>query len=292
VAEQASAFAKQPVQIAISSVIYGPVTVGLRRHILLVPSGFLEHLASADLDALLAHEFAHMRRRDFAWNLLYELLSLPIAFHPMLQLTRSRLAETREMICDEMAAHAVAGRDSYARSLLRLASTLAGQAPIKPLHAIGIFDANIFERRVMNLTQIRPGVSTPRRFAIAALCAFVALSACASALALRLEVGSSQTPSEHPKSIHVKYDNLKLVTRVTPVYPPKAKAAGISGTVVLDGTISKEGIPEQLKIVSGPSEFQPSALDAVRQWRWEPYLLNGDPVEVQTTITVVYSIDK
>jgi TonB family protein len=279
-----------PVQIAVSSAIPGPVTIGLRRHILLVPPGFLDNLEEADLNALLAHEFAHIRRLDFAKNLFYELLSLPIAFHPILRLTRSHLSETREMACDELAAEAVAGRETYARSLLRLASMLASPLPATPLHAIGIFDANIFERRVMNLTQPRPIISASRRAAIAAVCAVVALTACASAMALRLEVAQAQTPAQNPKSIHVKYDDLKLTTEVQPVYPPKARAAGISGSVVLDATISKEGVPENLKVVKGPRDLQSSALDAVRQWRWQPYLLNGDPIEVKTTVTVVYSL--
>jgi TonB family protein len=285
--QRSSIFAPNPVQVAISTVISGPVTIGVLRRVLLLPPGFLERVSDADLDAVLAHELAHMRRRDFAKNLVYGFLSLPAAYHPALWLTAARLAETREMVCDEAAA--IAGRESYARALLRLASMLSDPAPTRTLHAIGIFDANIFERRVMNLTLRRIETPRARRIAIMAACAVIALTTCVSALALRMEVTAQ---SEHPAKIHVKADDLKILTQVTPVYPEEAKRARIEGSVLLDVIISKEGVPENIRIEEGSRELQQSALDAVRQWRWQPYLLNGEPIEVETTVTVVYTLEK
>jgi periplasmic protein TonB len=75
-----------------------------------------------------------------------------------------------------------------------------------------------------------------------------------------------------------------------PVYPPIAKAARISGTVVLSATISKAGTIEGLKVMSGPPMLQNSALEAVRNWRYKPYILNGEPVEVETQINVVFNL--
>jgi Zn-dependent protease with chaperone function len=93
-------FGVDAAQLAVSPMTSGPVTVGVRRGALLVPPGLLDGLGEGDLDAVFAHEFAHMRRHDFAKNLVYELLSLPVAYHPLLWLTRSRVAEGREMVCD------------------------------------------------------------------------------------------------------------------------------------------------------------------------------------------------
>jgi protein TonB len=81
-----------------------------------------------------------------------------------------------------------------------------------------------------------------------------------------------------------------LVSEVKPVYPPIAKAARQSGTVVLHALISKTGTIEDLKVVSGNAMLQSAALDAVRQWRYRPYMLNGEPVEVDTTINVVFNL--
>ena len=130
---------------------------------MLVPPEFLESVSESEMEAVLAHEFAHMRRRDFAKNLMYEALSLPVAYHPLLWLTRLRLAESREMVCDRMAADALRGRERYVRSLLRLASMLSDRPPTRILHAIGIFDANTFERRVMSLTKRSGEVRGVRR---------------------------------------------------------------------------------------------------------------------------------
>jgi protein TonB len=81
-----------------------------------------------------------------------------------------------------------------------------------------------------------------------------------------------------------------LVFRTTPAYPPIAMAARVSGTVVLAATISKSGSIEDLRVVSGPAMLRNSAMDAVKNWRYRPYLLNNQPVEVETTINVVFSM--
>jgi protein TonB len=74
------------------------------------------------------------------------------------------------------------------------------------------------------------------------------------------------------------------------VYPAIAKAARIQGTVVLHATISKTGSIEGLSVVSGPPMLQSAALNAVKTWRYKPYLLNGEPVEVETTVNVVFNM--
>ncbi len=280
-----------PIHVAISSLVTGPVTLGILRRVLLLPPGFLSRVTEADLDAVLAHELAHIERRDFAKNLFYGFLSLPIAYHPALWLTTARLAESREMVCDETAASSITGRDSYARALLRLASMLTEPMPIRTLHAIGIFDANIFERRIMNLTQSRMKLTPTRHAAIAAAIMLLAFATGISALALHTSVGP-EAQTQNPKYLQVKQDSMKIVSRVQPVYPKAAKEARVEGSVVIGTVISKDGVPEKLKVVSGPKDLQQSAIEAVSHWRWEPYLLNGEPVEVETTVTVEYSLEK
>jgi len=81
-----------------------------------------------------------------------------------------------------------------------------------------------------------------------------------------------------------------LIQKTTPTYPPIAKAARVSGTVVIQATISKTGTIENLKVVSGPAMMQQAALDAVRTWRYRPYLLNGEPVEVETEIKLQFRL--
>ena len=82
-----------------------------------------------------------------------------------------------------------------------------------------------------------------------------------------------------------------LVHRVLPVYPPMARATRTAGRVELQATISRTGTIENLHVASGPSLLLQAAIDAVRQWRYRPYLLNGEPVEVETTINVDFRLD-
>jgi periplasmic protein TonB len=82
----------------------------------------------------------------------------------------------------------------------------------------------------------------------------------------------------------------KLVNKVPPQYPEVAKSAHVTGTVVLHAVISRGGDIEQLQLVSGPPLLAKAAMDAVTQWRYRPTVLNGQPVEVDTTISVVFSL--
>jgi periplasmic protein TonB len=81
-----------------------------------------------------------------------------------------------------------------------------------------------------------------------------------------------------------------LLEKTMPQYPAVARVAGIQGVVVLQATISQNGLIQNLRVISGPPMLQRAAMDAVRSWRYKPYLLNGQPVEVETTISVVFKL--
>lgn len=99
-------------------------------------------------------------------------------------------------------------------------------------------------------------------------------------------------PKVTPKRVSVggNVQSAKLINQVRPIYPPLAKQARISGTVRLHAIIAKDGTVQQLEMVSGHPLLVQSALDAVRQWRYQPTLLNGEPVEVETFIEVVFTL--
>ena len=82
----------------------------------------------------------------------------------------------------------------------------------------------------------------------------------------------------------------RLLNKVEPVYPQLARNARVQGQVVLTAIISKDGTIQDLRVLSGHPLLVPAALDAVRQWRYKPYLLSGEPVEVETTVTVIFSL--
>jgi TonB family protein len=106
---------------------------------------------------------------------------------------------------------------------------------------------------------------------------------------------ASAAPTTRPQQIRVggAVEESNLITKVQPVYPAAAKAAGIQGTVKLDTTISAEGVPEDIRVISSPSDdLTQSALEAVRQWRYKPTLLNGEPIKVVTDVIVNYTLSR
>ena len=81
-----------------------------------------------------------------------------------------------------------------------------------------------------------------------------------------------------------------LIKRVTPNYPQLAKQARIQGHVILQAEISKDGTIQNLQLISGHPMLAPAAIEAVKQWRYKPYLLNGEPVAVETQVDVNFSL--
>jgi len=103
----------------------------------------------------------------------------------------------------------------------------------------------------------------------------------------------SATPAQKPVRVGGSVAQSNLVTKVQPLYPKAAKAAGVQGTVLLEMVISKEGEPLDIRVLDTPSDdLTQSALEAVRQWRYKPTLLNGNPVEIVTDVVVNYTLMK
>jgi len=141
----------KPVPIMSSLEGNGPATLGIHNPVLVLPEWFLSQASEDELSSVLGHELAHIRRHDFLLNLVYELLILPISFHPAASLIKARIDQTRELACDEIAAGCLTTRAQYARSLLSIAQSMAAnECPAIIGYALGLFDTNILEYRVMN----------------------------------------------------------------------------------------------------------------------------------------------
>ena len=102
----------------------------------------------------------------------------------------------------------------------------------------------------------------------------------------------ASAPSSHPTRVRIggNVQMAKMIHQVQPKYPKEAKQNHITGTIVLHAVIAKDGTIQELQFVSGPPELMRSAMDAVKKWRYKPTELEGRPVEVDTTISVVYTL--
>ena len=127
---------------------------------------------------------------------------------------------------------------------------------------------------------------------VAAMVAVMVLSGAAvvSMVGTHLTVRADEVGTNSVQRVPAKVMAARIVSQVQPKYPEQAKKKRIQGTVVLNVEIGTDGTVEDVKVASGPKELRQSALVAVRQWKYKPYLLNGSPVEVDTTISVVYTL--
>jgi protein TonB len=102
-------------------------------------------------------------------------------------------------------------------------------------------------------------------------------------------VGPSQRSSKPGSASADRLDN-RLLHRVEPVYPEDAKARRVQGAVVLDVQIGGDGAVKNIAVVEGDPELADAAVEAVRQWRYRPYTVDGKPVEMQTRVTIRFTL--
>ena len=194
-----SAFGVGDACLLISDGSSGPGAMGVLRPKMLVPRGLIEECAPEDVLAAMAHECAHIRRHDYLKNLIYEIASLPIAFHPVCWVVKSQIGQTRELICDEMASEYLGDANGYAKSLLRLV-TVSFAASARPVHAMGIFDANILERRIAMIRAKKERLSAFLKsgLLLAAVTVLVAMVAGTGAMAFPVQAKRHATQEVQP----------------------------------------------------------------------------------------------
>jgi beta-lactamase regulating signal transducer with metallopeptidase domain len=195
-------FAVARPRVLVSQHASSPMVVGAIRPSLLLPQDFaarLEHPATQsrrEIEAVWLHELAHLQRRDHLTNLICRIAALPIAYHPAAHAVQQRIRQTREMLCDEMAAAAMQSPLSYARCLVGLARTMHGITP--QIEAVGMFDNGILEERIMQLTKTRITLSARTRATRFAAGAAMMLAVLAAPAVLHVTPTLAQTPAPTP----------------------------------------------------------------------------------------------
>lgn len=173
-----------------------PVTTGLFNPVIILPDSLLREENVELLTSAIGHEYIHVARRDYLLNLIYELLFVPVSFHPAAALLRRRVRETRELCCDELVAERILNAEVYARSLVRLASSAPPLRRLSVTTTVGIADADILEARIMSLLK-KPNLHTRWKKSLLVAVSLLLLVPCAAAaaLAMRFDV-ETQEPQE------------------------------------------------------------------------------------------------
>jgi TonB family protein len=270
--------------------ISGPVTIGIRQPVLLLPEGFFEQCSSPDLLTALGHECVHIHRCDFQKNLFYEAASLIIAFHPVAWMLKSQIAQTREMICDALTVEKVIDSRSYTQSLLQLATMIVAAPQPSTSHAIGIFDGNILEKRIMHIKTKKQKLSWAARYGRTILAAMFLFSITASLPVMAIGVEAAKDgPQSQAYHVGGEVTAPQVVYAPDPDFPKSARKGKdtLEGIVVLKLIVDAAGNPGNVQVVrSLRRDFDQNAIKAVEQYRFTPALRSGQPVAVAVNIEV------
>lgn len=183
------------VRVVCSASVPVPITAGVLNPVIILPERLLNEADEEILLSAIGHEMVHVARRDYILNLVYELIYLPLSFHPAAAVLRRRIRQTRELCCDELVAKKLLAPEIYARSLVRL----IGSAPLAGRLAsdttIGITDADILEVRIMSLLKTSKLSARRNTLLLFAACLLlVAPCAAAAGYALQFDIDNPETP--------------------------------------------------------------------------------------------------
>ena len=189
-------------ELRISARISGPVMAGGWRKTIILPESLLNETSEDVLAAAIGHEMAHIARHDFQLKILFELLWLPVAFHPAAAWIRRGIERTRELACDDLVTQRLLDPEKYASSLIAIAAAMTGlrfSSPPGPGYALGVFDGDVLEERMKRLTERRPATGVPqmRRARLLLATGLSALTVCAviaSGLAVSARAQSVASP--------------------------------------------------------------------------------------------------
>ena len=348
------------VRLMHSALVQVPTVIGWLRPVVLVPASCLTGLSTMQIEAVLAHELAHIRRHDYLVSVLQSVIETLLFYHPAVWWVSRQVRRERECCCDEMAVAVGGDRLAYARAL----SVLAERRSIYPEVALGA-NGGVLKMRIRRLLGCKEDSAVSQFAAFTVLAILVALAGSYVVTVARAEVNALSRaahasspmelepaaplntliaapavreyrfkgpiefaqaaapvappapvtspaqaaptpppppiePTVPPPAVSASPGGPVRVSAATaagmalskpnPVYPAEAKAAHVQGAVILHAIISKTGTVENLQVISGNGMLVASAIDAVSKWTYKPYLLNGRPVEVETSITVNYAL--
>ena len=280
-----------------------PVTFGVLRPVILLPAPLRE--AAPDVQrAVISHELFHVKRRDWAWLVAEELVCAALWFNPAIWWTVARVHDARELVVDELAVLATGRRRAYVEALM----AFADETSLAPVAAFG-GRSSLFHR-IVQLSQERVMSSHRLVFTCGVVAAVLSAGAWQAVAAFPLAATVQQPQDGEPQAVErsgasatrgqVNADGAlrvggtvktpKKIRDVRPVYPDDARAAGVSGVVILEARIGADGEVEEAAVLRSIPMLDEAALDAVRQWAFTPTLLNGEPVPVILTVTVNFTL--
>jgi TonB family protein len=267
------------IRVLVSNIAESPSVVGWLRPAILLPAATLAGLEPEQLLAVLAHEIAHIRRRDYLVNLAQTMVETLLFYHPAVWWVSARIRHERELCCDDAAVAVCGNAISYARALTSL-ERLRG---VTPRLALGGTGGSLLYR-IQRLAGVRQEVGSSKLPGIAALALGLACFATTVHWA-KAQQTMQQQPIAEEWGITVSSTG-QVLRRDRVPYPEATYKRGIQGTVVLEATLDQSGNVADAHVLSGPPELRKTALQSVLQWQFA----NGRAGETQQ-VSIVFQQD-
>jgi TonB family protein len=290
-----------------------PVTFGWYRPTVLVPRGFRD-LPDAQQATIACHELLHVRRRDWPAIVLEQLLRAVLWFHPAVSILLRRVGLCREQLIDAEVVRITGTRRPYLDALWNMARS---GGPLISVPALPLLNRSELVERVALLAEEARMSKTRVVLSTAVVVAVVALAGGVAAATFPF-VKADEPPmaveskTTDPKSAErsaeqakldlrkraVRYEvngevtEPKIIHKVNPKYPEEARKTGQQGVVVCETVIDAKGEVADIKILRTDHEILvPSTVEAIKQWKFKPSTLDGEPVDVIYILTVQYRLD-
>jgi TonB family protein len=269
--------------------------------IVVLPAAALGRLTEAEVEALLAHELAHVIRRDFLVNLLQTVAECVLFYHPLVWWVSARMRDERELCCDDIAVAVCRDEVLYSKALLRLEELRMEPA----LAATGGRLAHRIQRLLVGVeaerTNVAPGLALVLLLGVSV--ALLAQTAPPAPPAPPAPASAPDAPPA-PQAPPVRTTGSETAYRigdgvsapvptykVEPEYTTEAHAAHVEGTTLLSMVVSPEGTATDVKIVKSLDKgLDENAVEAVRQWKFKPGLKAGKPVPVIAKVEINFRL--
>jgi TonB family protein len=252
---------QRAVRVLMSELADGPSVIGLLKPAILLPAAAISGLAPDQLEAVLAHELAHIRRYDYLVNVAQMLVEALLFYHPAVWWISSRIRMERELCCDDCAVLACGDGLRYARALTML-ERLRVSAP-----ALGAMDGPLAYRikRLMGVAAEERGTSelAGKLAGAVALCAALALLG-ASVARVRAQV------QPDAPGVHVDLGASAVIHRTPVEYPAAAQTKNVQGTITVELRLDSSGNVTDAHVLSGPDELRKTVLQSVLGWHFTP----------------------
>jgi TonB family protein len=252
---------RRPMRVLISSMADSPSVVGWLRPVILLPTATLMGLTPLQLESILAHEIAHVRRYDYLVNMLQMVVETLLFYHPAVWWTSKRIRLERELCCDDLAVRFSGNALRYARALTRL-EKMRLTAPQVAMASTG----GPLLYRIQRIVGVSAKEYGPSRLPVV-----VAIGLAVLCLSLNV----NWVKGQDAPGVKVDLGSSSVIHRSPVRYPEEAQKKGATGIVQLEVKLDATGNVADAHVLSGPEELRKPALESVLNWHFTREAANG-----------------